>query len=130
MTETMTAAQYRALVAKKKRTKYGAEPVIDPETGQRVASKRELAMLRRLRAEADAFGYIVALQPRFPIEGGHAIFDAVEICLYGNDAHVIHGAPWYRAWVRCYDAKGKDLPAGRKNRRQVKQRYGVEVILE
>lgn len=109
------------------RSKYGAEPVIDPETRLRIASKREMKLLARLRAEAGTTGRIIALQPRFVIEGGVYTADAVEISIEDT---VRTDSGFIGAMVRFWDAKGVLTPASKKSIRQVKARYGVDVRLE
>ena len=128
-TERITAAEFQRRVRQKagfidRPSKMGNVPVPDPETGKIVDSKAERGVLWAIRQEAKRHGRIVAVQPLFHIEGGTYRADAVEI-------EVVPGTTfpgdWNLAHVRFLDVKGHDTAASRKSRRQVKEKFGVEV---
>lgn len=132
MTDRITAAEFQRRVRQKagfidRKSKMGNVPVHDPETGKMVDSKAERGVLWAIRQEAKREGRIVAIQPMFQIEGGTYRGDAVEIEILPVESFKCEQDGTYLARVRFVDVKGHDPSASKKSRRQVRERYGVEV---
>lgn len=96
-----------------KRAKYGAQPVtID---GHRFASKKEAERYNALKLFAQV-GEVqwFCVQPRFLVEGGWYVADFI-VC-------------WKDNRVSIEDVKGFKTPLYRRARKQMKTRYGIEIV--
>lgn len=119
------------------KSKYGNVPVVDPETGRRIASKKEAQALADWRRRASdpiinrstASPLIIAEQPMFFIEGGTYRGDILIVSRsrFQSSFTDHDNVMWYYGLFRVQDIKGHDTKSSRKSRRQVKERYGVEV---
>lgn len=115
------AEQPRVIAAAPKPHKYRAQQQVDPETGKKVASKRELTRLQQLRLRFRAGEIdLLATQVWFRLEGARYEADAV----FGRLV-LIDGVPHLRLIVD--DAKGVRTPTYRQKKRQMKERYGIDV---
>ncbi len=105
-----------------KPSKYRNQPVTDPETGKRVDSKREMNRLTELRRLHRSGEFdVLATQVRFRLEGAMFVLDYA----YGPMV-LIDGVPYLRLTVE--DAKGVRTPVYRQKKRQLQERYGLEVV--
>jgi len=119
---SMSVAEFRQMLSKKKPRIRNAQPVIDPDSGKRVDSKREMKMLTQQRARMKA-GEIDVLAPQtvFRLEG----------CTYRADAVVgkvvmIDGKP-HLPLEQVIDAKGFRTDIYKRSKRQMKERYSIDI---
>lgn len=116
-----TPEQYQAHLAKtkKKTNKYNATKVPDPENpGKKIDSKREakyLAYLRQRLREGDDFHFL-ATQVEFRLEGGS----------YKAD-YVVGWIDQGKLKIKVLDAKGVKTQTYKAKKRQMKERYAIEV---
>ena len=102
------------VVSSPKPAKYRNQPVVID--GKRFASKLEGRCYEelKLRQKLGDVSWFIR-QPRFELAGVRYYADFLAVLNNGK--------------VEVIDAKGRDTPASRNKRKQVKEMYGVEVIL-
>lgn len=135
MTETITAEEFQRRVRQKagfidRPSKYGAVKVKDPETGKMVDSKGESRVLAALRLECRQNGWILCQQAEIPIEGGVHRVDFLILKDFDNfcgPRSREEGRPIYEGEFFMVESKGVDHPDGKRRRKQVLERHGLEI---